>query len=1010
LYAFKIFDSLTSVAMSPTVFNLTSRSCWPLAIGAAFFSFSSANGEPGKKFYAERVFSILEERCFSCHGGEDRIKGHFRITNREGLLRGGDYGPGYNPESPMESLVLEMLSYKDAEHEMPPKAKLPDEEIAVLRQWVEMGVPYDPALEIDGKESEVKRGFTLSDENREWWAYRPLVRKAIPEVNDAEWSGNGVDAFIRAELDKNGMSPNALADPGVLVRRLFYDLLGLPPKPEEVSAFILASRLDPDRAYRELVDDLLSRPQYGERWARHWLDVVRYAESNGFERDNPKPHIWRYRDYVIDAFNQNKPYDVFLTEQLAGDEIENPTMESMAATGYHRLMQWDDEPADRRQHVYDVLADNVLVTSEAFMAMTLNCARCHDHKADPISQKDFYSFMANFSGVTHYQTPGTIVHWAPPEEKAAFEKQRSERLKELNAERESLKEKIVTVLSEKGVVRAQEGEKVTTFVDDARGKSAQWFYTTSTPTDDWKEVGFLNKSWFKGYGGFGAGSSPNSHVKSKWDTPDIWMRANFGLKNLPESLVLEIYHDEDAEVYLNGALVYEAKGQGIMNDYQIISLSETALDLLQTGKNVIAVHCRQSGGGQYVDLALRSKASFSSIESLLSGGAGKKMKATVADAVGRDLVGEYEKTVAAINGLRQQKSGVPLNVVTEKATPGAMHIHLRGSAHALGDEVAPGVPAVLGSENSDPSPLLSERVNYGDYQSSGRRLALARWMTGEGKALTSRVMVNRIWQHHFGRGIVASSSDFGTLGEKPTHPELLDWLAAEFIRGEWSIKDLHRLILNSRTYRLSSEPDSANLAADPQNYKHWRFSMRRLTAEELRDSILAMSGKLNLKAHGHWVTPPLPAEVLATASRPGKGWPVSADENDNYRRSIYVHVKRSLRHQMLADFDQADTDAPCAVRFATTVPTQALTMLNSEFVNENAVRFADRLRERGGSLEEQIAYGLSLVLQRNAEVREIEELVGLYNDLKTDANLSDRDALDRVALLALNLNEFVYLD
>ena len=996
--------------MNPTFPNITTRSGSTLAIGATLFFFSSAHGESGEEFYTEKVFSILEEHCFSCHGGEDRIKGHFRITNREGLLRGGDYGPGYNAESPAESLVLEMLSYKDDEHEMPPKAKLPEEEIAVLRQWVEMGAPYDSALEIDGKEGEVKRGFTLSDEDREWWAYRPLLREAPPEVSDPEWSSNGVDAFIKEQLDQDGLSPNPVAEPGVLVRRLFYDLLGLPPKPEEVSAFVMASGLDPDRAYRELVDDLLSRPQYGEKWARHWLDVVRYAESNGFERDNPKPHIWRYRDYVIDAFNEDKPYDVFLTEQLAGDEIDNPTMESMAATGYHRLMQWDDEPADRRQHVYDVLADNVLVTSEAFMAMTLNCARCHDHKADPISQKDFYSFMANFSGVTHYQTAGTIVHWAPMEEKAAFEKQRRERLKELNAERESLKTGIETVLSGKGVVRAQQGEKVTTFIDDARGNPAQWVYTTSKPTDDWHEVGFLNKSWFKGYGGFGAGSPPNSIIKSKWDTADIWMRANFGLKTLPESLVLELYHDEDAEVYLNGALVYEAKGQAIMNDYQIISLSGTALDLLQTGKNVIAVHCRQSGGGQFVDLALRSKASFSSIESLLRGGAGKKIKAAVADAVGRDLVGEYEKTVAAINSLGQQKSGVPLNVVTEKATPGEMHIHLRGSAHALGDEVSPGVPAVLGSENSDPGPLLAERVNYGFHQSSGRRFALAQWMTGEGNALTSRVMVNRIWQHHFGRGIVASSSDFGTLGEKPTHPELLDWLASEFIKGEWSIKDLHRLILNSRTYRLSSEPDSANLAIDPQNSTHWRFSMRRLTAEELRDSILAMSGKLNLKAHGHWVTPPLPAEVLATASRPGKGWPLPTDESDHYRRSIYVHVKRSLRHQMLADFDQADTDAPCAVRFATTVPTQALTMLNSEFVNENAVRFADRLRERGGSLDEQIAYGLSLVLQRNAESGEIQELVRLYDDLKTDANLSDRDALDRVALLALNLNEFVYLD
>lgn len=980
--------------------------CWIAVATALIASPCRSDEDAGRKFYAEHVFPILEAHCFQCHGGEDRIKGHFRITNREGLLRGGDYGPGYDADNPMESLVLSMVSYEDEEYQMPPKAKLPEEEIDVLTQWVEMGAPYDPALEIAGKEGEVKRGFTVTEKSRNWWAYRPLLGAEPPKVSDADWNGNGIDAFIKARLDEEELKPNPVAEPGVLIRRLFYDLLGLPPTPEEVEAFVKASASHPDKAYADLVEDLLSRPQYGEKWARHWLDVVRYAESNGFERDNPKPHIWRYRDYVIDAFNSDKPYDVFLTEQLAGDEIDQPTMESMVATGYHRLMQWDDEPADRRQHVYDVLADNVLVTSEAFMATTLNCARCHDHKADPISQKDYYAFMANFGGVTHYETAGTLVHWNSPEEKAVFEKQRAAKLGDLTEKRESLRGEITTMLQEQGIVAST--EKVTTFIDDSRGNSAQWFYTTSRPTDDWKEVGFLNKSWFKGYGGFGAGNPPNSNIRSKWDTEEIWMRATFGLKTLPESLALEIYHDEDVEVYLNGALVFEAKGY--VTSSQVIPLSKNAVDVLQTGKNVLAVHCRQSSGGQYIDVALRSKASSNSIESLLTGAGGKKAKATVNKLAGRDLIGEFDKTVADIINLKKQKFGTPLNVVKEKAIPGPMHIHLRGSAHALGEEVSPGVPAVLGSDGSDPSELTSEPVKHDGLKSSGRRLALAQWMIGKGNPLTSRVMVNRIWQHHFGTGIVASSSDFGTLGEEPTHPELLDWLSAEFIESGWGIKDMHRLILNSRTYRLSSEPDSANLAVDPQNHNHWRFSMRRLTAEELRDTILAMSGKLNLESHGHWVTPPLPAEVLATASRPGKGWPVSADEKDHFRRSIYVHVKRSLRHQMLADFDQADTDAPCAVRFATTVPTQALTMLNSEFVNDNAIRFADRLRERGGDAAEQISYGLSLVLQRDAEDSEVEELINLYNDLKTDMGLSNKEALDRVALLALNLNEFVYLD
>ena len=277
--------------------------------------------------------------------------------------------------------------------------------------------------------------------------------------------------------------------------------------------------------------------------------------------------------------------------------------------------------------------------------------------------------------------------------------------------------------------------------------------------------------------------------------------------------------------------------------------------------------------------------------------------------------------------------------------------------------------------------------------------------------LTARVIANRVWQHHFGRGIVASTSDFGKLGDLPTHPELLDFLAAQLVRDGWSLKALHRLSLTSRTYRLSSAPNSDNLAADPQNLQHWRFDMRRLTAEEVRDSVLALSGTLNLKTGGPWVYPKLPAEVLATASRPGKGWPVSSDPADHFRRSIYVHVKRSLRHQMLADFDQAQTDSPCAVRFATTVPTQALAMLNSEFTNRQADLFADRLRSGPAqSPRDQISSALELALQRTASEDEIAHCEKLLSTLKSEHGLDDEQALDRLALVILNLNEFLYLD
>ncbi len=982
----------------------------------AICSSAHAQDPADAKFYAEKIHPLLEANCFKCHGGGEKLKAEFRLTSRAGLLRGGELGQAVDLENPSASLLLEMISYKDAEHQMPPKAKLAADEISLLREWIEKGVPYHPALEIAGDPSEAKhRGFTLSEEDRAWWSYVPVTAVEAPNVAAAEWNDNPIDAFVFSQLDEAGLKPNSLASPRTLIRRLNYDLIGLPPTPAEVSAFETAFAADPDKAWQTLIDDLLSRPQYGEKWARHWLDVVRYAESNGFERDDSKPEIWRYRDYVINAFNSDKPYDQFVVEQIAGDEIAEPTQASLTATGYHRLMQWDDEPADRKQHVYDVLADNVLVTTEAFLATTLGCARCHDHKIDPLSQKDYYSFMAFFHGTTPYKTEGTIRPWADPVELAAFEKARQQRLSIEQKKLVSLETEIKDQLKADGKLTLEKqgatAAQIRTFVDDARGTPATWFYTTDQPAAGWKEVGEKVKSWNRAQAGFGKHGTPNSNVTTEWKSDNIWMRTDFGLKILPETLVLDIYHDEDVEIFLNGIQIFSAKG--FVTDYQSIELDRNAVDALQTGKNVIAVHCRNHGGGQFIDLALRSGAlSADNLPEALRRGGGK-LKNDLQKHFGRDVVEQWNEQKNLIAQIRKEVPGTPLNVVTEGgSTPDPLHVHQRGSAHAPGDAVTAAFPAVIsGMHTNDPSPADATPVEWRDAKSSGRRLALAQWMVDPKNPLTARVIANRVWQHHFGRGIVASSSDFGKLGDLPTHPELLDFLAAELVREGWSLKSLHRLILTSRTYRLSSAPNTANLAADPQNLKHWRFDMRRLTAEEVRDSVLALSGKLNLKTGGPWVYPPLPAEVLATASRPGKGWPVTQDSAEHFRRSIYVHVKRSLGHPMLADFDQAQTDSPCAVRFATTVPTQALAMLNSEFTNRQADLFADRLRSGSAkSPRDQISTALELALQRPANESEIAHCETLLTTLKSEHGLNDEQALDRLALVVLNLNEFLYLD
>lgn len=994
------------------------KPCFFLLLSGAFFlSGVAVSADEGAAFYKEKVFPILEEHCFSCHGAEEKLKGNFRITSREGLLYGGDYGAGIDEENPEKSLLLEMVSYADDDYQMPPKEKLPDADIAILTEWVKRGAPYDPELEIKGAASE-RRGFTITEEQRNWWAYRPVEKPAIPSVKegyadfiDAD-KPNPIDAFLLHDLADAGLTPNEPTNAKALLRRVFYDLTGLPPTPEEASAFAASYEAGPEKALSGVVEDLLARPQYGEKWARHWLDLVRYAESNGFERDNSKPEIWRYRDYVISAFNNDKPYDQFVIEQIAGDEIENPTMESVTATGYHRLMQWDDEPADRKQHVYDVLADNVLVTSETFLGMTLGCARCHDHKADPISQKDYYSFMSFFHGITPYQTPGTIRPWAGEAELAAFEKGRKGRIEAKRKEIEKREAEMIAHLKEIGKFQTGKGDvSVQTFVDDARGTPATWSFVTTAPAPGWKEVGSKAfKNWTKAQGGFGTKGTPNSFVTTEWKESEIWLRTSFGATEIPESLVLEIYYDEDVEVFLNGVEIYKASGY--VTDYEVVELGQDALDAFQTGNNVLAIHCRQTAGGQFIDAALRTGPQMPGTLPVALKRGGKKLENALSKHFKHDVVKEWRDAKNELNVIQREMPGTPLNVVKESGpNPLPLQVHLRGSAHAPGDDVEPAFPSVLGS-GSEPVPASYAPVEHSvGPATSGRRLALAKWIASPENPLTSRVIMNRLWQHHFGRGIAPSTNDFGQLGEAPTHPELLDFLAATLVEKGWSLKEMHRMIISSRAYRRSSAPDSQNLLKDPQNNLFWRYDMRRLTAEEIRDSILSLSGNLNLEQGGPWVYPELPPEVLATASRPGKGWPISKDKKDHYRRSVYIHVKRSLRYQMLADFDQADTDTPCAVRFATTVPTQALAMLNSKLVNDQATVFAEMLRAGSeDNIRSRIHRGLALVTQREPEKDEIEHCVELVERLQKERGLTEEQAMERFALVAMNLNEFMYLD
>ncbi len=1090
-------------------------------------------------FFETKVLPILQKSCFKCHGGEKKVKGRLRLTSKEGIIKGGEKASALYANNLAKSNLLEMMTWKDEDHEMPPKKKLSQDKIDVITKWVKMGAPFPPGKDYGVEPAKDAHAPVIDAESKNWWVYKKIESPRLPAVKNRAWVKNAIDAFVLAKLEAEGLTPNERAGKIALIRRAYFNVTGLPPTPKDVDAFVADQS---PNAWEKLVDKLLASPQYGERWARHWLDLVRYAETNGYERDSKKPYAWRYRDYVIDAFNSDLPYDQFVTEQLAGDEIDEPTTQSYIATGYYRLGIWNDEPADRLLHKYDVLDGVVSTTGNAFMGMSVGCARCHSHKKDPIPHEDYYRMLAFFRNISDMSKNPTrkVIDTGQRKALAKLDKKQKQEAAQLYSKIFGLEQefklaaktklwgvKIDTrrasdlvelkykfyrdtweklpdfdgikhetegrladnylslepasrkhaiglvyegqlrvpangryafhvtsmngsrILIDKKVLAERDGKgkksysKLVTltkglhdfrveyfnaydepnlevswsgpgfkkrllsdasgasltkqagstiFVDARKGMET-WAYTTAKPAGGWTVVGFDDKKWKRGAGGFGRTGTPNAHVKTPWHTKEIFLRKAFHLKGVPSQVDMTFHHDEDMTVYINGKQVHRATG--FRTNYSKVRLSAKHF---KTGLNVIAIHCKQTSGGQYVDVGLRAVGGHTDLPTLVERHGNK--------VIGARKTQEYLKLRAQLIALRKPakpKTGGGLTVmsVSERGNA-ATHVLRRGNPHLQGKAVQPGFPAVLGF--ADPK---IEKTKHGTL---GRRLAFAKWLTDKGNPLTARVMVNRVWQHQFGRGIVTSSSEFGRLGQLPTHPKLLDWLAADFRDNGWKIKRLQKMIMMSNTYQMSSKDNTTALAKDPANRFFWRFDMRRMTAEEIRDAILAVNGTLNLKMAGPSIYTKVPKEILASASRPNSAWGRSSVE-DQRRRSVYIFIKRSLVEPLLGSFDLADTDNSCAVRFATTVPTQSLTSLNSEFFQEQAGLFAKRLRtEHPGDLKAQISHALRLVYSRKPKAREIERGQKLISSLMKEDSVSKENALKYFCLVCLNLNEFFYLD
>ena len=865
---------------------------------------------------------------------------------------------------------------------------------------------------------------------RDHWAFQSVKRPQVPTGGDAAWIRNPIDAFVLARLKEAGLKPAGPATQTTLLRRVYLDLIGLPPTPAELDAFLA----DPSPlAFEKVVDDLLSRPQYGERWARHWLDVVRYAETNGYERDGLKPQAWRYRDWAIDAFNTDKPYDRFVIEQLAGDEIADSDAESQIATTMLRLGPWDDEPADSLADRYDQLDDIVAATSATFLGLTLRCARCHDHKFEPFSQKDYTRWQAIFAPLKRPQRdredldrdvgPHALVaaHHAQV-------KQLDDQRGQIEQQMRSLEWQVCRRATDEGRLPPPAG--VVTLAATSEREGQTWRYTFDEQAGtSWAAPDFDHSAWKTGVGGFGTPGTAGAVVRTEWNTGAIWLRREFQFAGQAlAELHLRVEHDEDFEVYLNG--VPAAAASGFITEYRDFPVSPEAKAALRPGLNVLAVHCKHGSGGQGIDVGFLATLDKSAADALAQtvkdvpadalaalvaqpdkrNDAQKKLLAKhaaalktlarkLADDEGRAQLGDCDKQLETMNS----KYPTPLvkGYIWYEEGPnfGPSRVFRRGDPRNAGDEVASGFPAVL-VDAPPPAPAVTDL-------STGRRLQLARWLTTPEHPLTARVMVNRLWQHHFGDGLVGTENDFGVMGAAPSNQPLLDWLAAEFVAGGWRIKRMHRLMVLSQAYRMASTSDPAAEKIDPQGSLLWRFTPRRMEAESLRDTILSVSGQLNPTPRGPGVYPKISREVLETQSRPGDGWRTSAP-NDAARRSVYIFVKRTLLVPELEVLDFPSTEETCEQRVVSTVAPQALTFLNGEFIHEQAKAFAERVaREAGADTAARVdrAYRSAVLAFLAKQQAQIEA----DSQGKPPPEAIQLQSLSALCLVLLNTNELAYV-
>jgi mono/diheme cytochrome c family protein len=910
---------------------------------------------------AREVDAILVDRCVSCHGPEQK-KGGLDLSRRATAIKGGKSGTAIVPGSPDESLLVD----KVVDGEMPPKGSLAQEQVAAVRAWVAAGAPYS------------HEPLSSRRAGVDWWSLRPIRKVGPPEWHGRSvgtggglgWVKTPIDAFILAGLKAERLAPGPAADAATLIRRVTYDLTGLPPAHGAVDAFIAAASNDP-LAYERLVDRLLASPQYGERWGRHWLDVVRFGESQGYETNLPRPGAWPYRDYVIRAFNRDTPFPEFVREQLAGDAGRGDWL-TQAATGFlvggtHDIVGNQTVEGMLQQRADD-LDDMITATGTTFLGLTIQCARCHDHKFDPIGQQDYYGFQAIFAGVNHSER-----ELVPPD---LEERQRG--AARTRAELARIEQRLDI---HEPLARADRDLPVRPMVNPRRNVErfapvkARMVRLTILATSDRSEPCLDEVEVYTadvvnvGLASAGGRASASSEY--------------------PGADIHKIAHLNDGRLGNGRSWISRVPGKGSIT----ITWREPAtIDRVVWGRDREEVYRDRLATEYFVEVALepgRWQVVASSRDRVRYDPAAPAAKpaGTVAE-LSPELTRERAELTARQGELRARLSqlGSALKVYAGTFTePGPTHLLVRGDPTRKGVVVG---PATIGAVS--PKAAIDARV-----PEVQRRLALANWIADSANPLSARVMVNRVWHYHFGRGLVATPSDFGFNGAAPSHPELLDWLASTYIAGGWRLKPIHRLIVTSAVYRQSNRLDSTAQAIDRDNRLLWRMTPRRLEAESLRDAILASSGQLDTRmgGPGYNIWEPNTNYVAVYKPRSELG-------SDAYRRMVYQFKPRSQPDPTFSAFDCPDAALVAPRRNVSTTALQALNLLNSRFVIQQAACFARRLEEEAGhDKARQVERGFRLAFGRGPSLSESNAAIALIESHGCAA----------FCRALYNANEFVYV-